>query len=94
MLTYLLFNSPKQGRQSLAGLCWQEPGRGAPVPKALSPAPNQGSRAVNSTAFTHRCLGKCHHSQGTVSPAEETSPSLALTRRLSEALSTTESTFL
>jgi hypothetical protein len=55
---YLPFNSPKQGRQPLAGLCWQEPGRRAPVPKALSPErPNWGSRAVNSTAFHTDALG-------------------------------------
>jgi hypothetical protein len=32
LLTYLLFNSPKQGRQSLAGLCWRRSRAEAPVP--------------------------------------------------------------
>jgi hypothetical protein len=36
---YLLFNSPKQGRQSLAGLCWHRNRAGAPVPQALPPEP-------------------------------------------------------
>jgi hypothetical protein len=31
-LTYLLFNSPNQGRPSLAGLCWYRSRAGAPVP--------------------------------------------------------------
>jgi hypothetical protein len=53
-LTYLLFNSPKQERQSLAGLCWQAPGRGAPVPKALSPEPLLGLPG---------CQQHCFHSQ-------------------------------
>jgi hypothetical protein len=34
----LPFNSPKQGRRPLAGLCWHMSQAGAPVPQALPPA--------------------------------------------------------